>query len=233
MINIRELFLSTMLDEIGNAYQNGIDLRTPKTYALKQQEIKNTLNFNLPLSLINFYNQTAKLEILWKIDETEENTKQFKEDPYLIQTYFNNDYHWGVVSDFLTGFVNITNANDILNSEFNENQAYYYTLKNNIKDENENDFFPFDIQSDITACLKKEGGTIIDNIWLIHTTAEKIYDMKLTIEEYLQLAYEAKCIYHWQLVYLYKNTAEEYEIMKKILPKIFSHVQLDLSKFGI
>lgn len=231
MINIRNKFLTQMLEEIGYAFDHGVNLKTPKTYALKPLEIVNHNELILPQSVLDFYEQTAKLEIVWELVESDKNTKQFKEDEYLIEKYLNNDYDWGVVKDFLTGYINITNSNDIFNPDFCKEQAYYYILKNKV--ENEDDFFPFAIQSDVTACLKKESKSISDNIWLIHTSAEQVYDMKISVEEYLQLAYEAKCIHNWQLVYLFKEKTEEYEIMKRFLPKIFSHVSLDLSKFGI
>lgn len=220
-----------MIEEIGYAFDNGVNCKTPKTYALNPSELLNPNQLRVPSSVLDFYSQTAKLEVLWELVETDENTKQFREDEYLIEKYFNNDYDWGVVKDFLTGFINITHANEIFNPDFCKQQAYYYILKNKV--ENEDDFFPFDIQSDITICLKKETNSINDNMWLIHTSAEQVYDMEISLEEYLQLAYEAKCIHNWQLVYMFKDKAEEYQIMKRFLPKIFSHVTLNLSKFGI
>ena len=231
MKDIKKEFLRTMVNEIGYAEDYGYIIDTPVTVALPTQQIINSKNFELPQSLLDLYSKVANLQVLWEIYEADENMKQFKEDPFLIEKYFKKDYDWGSVKNFISGFINITNSNAIFNPEFNKQQAFYYTLQN--KNENENDFFPFDIQSDITACLKKDGDIIKDNIWLIHTTAEKVYDMQVTIEEYLQLAYEAKCLYHWQLVYIFKDKAEEYQIMKRFLPKIFSHVQLDLKDFGI
>lgn len=231
MKEVKKLFLRTMINELGYAEDNGFILDTPVTVGMNPQEFIDSSNLLFPKTLTDFYAQVSNLKVLWEIYESDENTKQFKEDEYLIEKYFNNDYDWGVVKDFLTGFINITHSNDIFNPDFCKEQAYYYILKNKV--ENEDDFFPFDIQSDVTACLKKETNSIIDNIWLIHTSAEQVYDMKISLEEYLQLAYEAKCIHNWQLVYLFKDKIEEYQIMKRFLPKIFSHVTLNLSKFGI
>lgn len=233
MINIKELFLNKMLEEIGYAFQHGVRLKTPVTHGLPAKELQNEFNLKLPQSLIDFYTQTSKLTLLWEIFEVDENTKQFKDNIFLKQNYFDKGYDWNVVKDMLTGYINITNSKDIFNTEFCKQQAYYYRLDFTKDLGNKDDFFPFDIQGHLTACLKKNGDTLLDNIWLVHEPSEKIYDMKITIEQYLQLAYESKCIYHWQLVYLFKQKEESYEIMKQFLPKILPHVILDLSKFGI
>ena len=67
----------------------------------------------------------------------------------------------------------------------------------------------------------------------MHTDAETMYDMEITIEEYLDLAYQAKGFHYWQLIYLFKEKSEYYELMKRILPKILPHVKLNLEAFGI
>lgn len=231
MKDTRKLFLETMVYEIGYAEQYGCILKTPVTHGLMPLEINNPKDLSIPTALIEFYAESSNLNILWEIVESDENTKQFKEDEFLIERFFKNDYSWGVIKDFLTGFINISSASDLFNPDFNSQQTFYYTLKN--KTENEDDFFAFDIQSSVTACLKKEGNAISDNVWLIHTDAEKVYDMKITIDGYLQLAYEAKCIRNWQLVYLFKDKAEEHAIMKRFIPKIFGHAPLNLSGFSL
>ncbi|MFY7672193.1 hypothetical protein ACOSP6_14000 [Tenacibaculum sp. MEBiC06402] len=230
MININELFLFKMLEEVGYAFEHGVNIKTPATYALPPSKLVKNENL-LPESLIAFYQQTSKLEVLWELQNTEENTIQFKEDKWLKEKYFDNNYDWGVVHEYLSGFINITKSEDIFNVDFCKSQSYYYTLSK--KEENENDYFPFDICWDLTACLKKEGDIIIDNIWLVHTNANEVYDMKIGIEEYLKLSYKSKCFHYWQLIYLFKEKSEYFELMRQFLPKILPHVELDLTDFGI
>ncbi|AXT61546.1 hypothetical protein D1816_14705 [Aquimarina sp. AD10] len=230
MININELFLFKMLEEIGYAFEHGVNIKTPATYALPPEEIAND-SINVPKSILDFYNQTSKVEIIWELQQTEENTKQFREDKFLNEKYFKYDYDWGVVHEYLSGFINITKAENLFNPAFCKDQAYYHTLSN--KEENQDDFFPFDICWSLTACLKKEGDKIVDNIWLVYTDAEAIYDMGVTVEEYLNLAYQAKGFHYWQLIYVFKEKTEYYELMKRYLPKMLPHITLDLKAFGI
>jgi len=230
MININEVFLSRMLEEIGYAFQHGVNIKTPTTYSLPPKEIINN-NAYLPQSILDFYNQTSGIEIIWELQQTEENTKQFKEDKYLNEKYLKNDYDWGVVHEYLSGLINITKVENLFNTNFCKDQAYYYTLFNS--QENQNDFFPFDICWSLTACLKREGDEIVNNIWLVYTEAEAVYDMGITIEEYLNLAYQAKGFHFWQLIYLFKEKTEYHELMKRFLPKILPHVTLDLKAFEI
>ncbi|MGS2764505.1 hypothetical protein [Sinomicrobium sp. M5D2P9] len=230
MINVNDFFLVKMLEEVGYAFEHGVIIKTPVTYALPSQGIeKNELI--LPENLIDFYEQTSKLEVLWELQDTVENTRQFKNDKWLKEKYLDNNYSWGVVHEYLSGYINITKSEDISNSGFCKEQGYYYTLSN--IEENQDDFFPFDICWSLTACLKKEGNKIIDNIWLVHTDANTIYNMKINIKEYLTLAYQAKSFHYWQLIYLFKEKSEYYELMKRFLPKILPHIKLDLKAFGI
>ena len=230
MININNLFLSKLLEEVGYAFQHGVSIKTPVTMALLPKTIEHS-ELILPDAILDFYNQTSKLEVSWEINNSEDNIKQFKEDSFIIENYFNNNYDWGVIHEYLSGYINITNSENIFNPIFCKRQAYYYTLTG--LDDDQDDFFPFDIHWSLTACLKKEENTIIDNIWLVHTDAETMHDMKITIEEYLNLAYQAKGFHYWQLIYLFKEKVEYHAIMKQFLPKILPHVSLDLIEFNI
>lgn len=230
MKNINEVFFNEILKEVGYAFQHGVNIKTPITHILLPKELNHN-KLNLPESIIDFYKQTSKLTISWEIQDTEQNTKQFKEDSWLKEKYLTNNYDWGVVHEYLSGFVNITNAEDIFNSLFCKKQAYYYTLSN--KKENQDSFFAFDICWSLTACLKKEGINVVDNVWLVDTDAEAVYDMGVTVEEYLNLADQAKGFHYWQLIYLFKQKSEYYELMNHFLPKILPHVKLNLEAFGI
>ncbi|CAL2055212.1 hypothetical protein [Tenacibaculum sp. 190524A05c] len=232
MINIFDLFDEKLIfEELGDS---PIRITTPKSSVrkskLKLKELfKNTL---FPNSLSEMYNQISHISILWNIvDEEESSVNQFKEDKWLKEKYLDNGYDWGVVNEYLSGFINITKSEEIFNADFCKNQGYYYTLSN--REENPDDFFPLDICWDLTACVKKEGNEILNNIWLVHTNANEIYDMKINIEEYLNLCYKAKGFHYWQLIYLFKTKSEYYELMKRFLPKMLPHINLDLSDFDI
>lgn len=230
MININDLFLSKMLEEIGYAFQHGVSLKTPVTMLLPPKKIEHG-DLTVPSSFLELYNQTSKLEVSWEIHNSQENIKQFVEDAFIVEKYLTNNYDWEVILEYLSGYINITKSEDIFNPTFCKEQAYYYTLTR--LNENPENFFPLDIHWSLTACLKKEGDTIIDNIWVVHTDGETIHDMKLTIEEYLNLAYNVKGFHYWQLIYVFKDETFYHELMKRFLPKIFPHIPLGLKEFNI
>ncbi|WP_264536428.1 hypothetical protein [Flavobacterium sp. N1736] len=228
MTNYKDLFLWTLIEEIGNAYTHGILIKTPVTVALPPKKLDTTLNVDD--SIMEFYSQTSRLELAWELTDTPENTEPFQKNEFIIENYLTKDYSWSFMKELLSGYINITASDSVFNKEYNDQQAFKYTLdKLNITD----DFFAFDIQSSVTACFKKTGDHVSDEIWLIHTDAEKVYDMKIKLEEYLNLAYQAKCFKNWQLVYLFGKKASEYELMKRFIPFIFKHIKTDLSSFNI
>ncbi len=62
---------------------------------------------------------------------------------------------------------------------------------------------------------------------------EALYDMKVTFEQYLELAYKAKCFNYWNLTYCLKEKSPSYELMKRFFSVIFPHLKPDLEEFGI
>lgn len=231
MIDLFDFFDEKLIfNDIGDS---PIKIATPKASVILNNNTSLTNNqMILPKSLVSVYEQISFITIIWNISSKEgSGIEKFKDNPWLQENYLNKGYQWDVIHEYLSGYINITKAEDVLNTNFCKEQAYHYTLKNLNK--NPEDFFPFDIHWSLTACLKKEGDTIIDNIWLVHTDGETLHDMKLTIEEYLHLAYKAKGFHYWQLIYILKEETFYHELMKRFLPKIFPHVDLDLKKFNI
>ncbi|CAI2766902.1 hypothetical protein [Flavobacterium collinsii] len=228
MINFKELFLWTLIVEIGNAYTHGVLIKTPVTAALPPKKLDTTLEIDD--LIIEFYNQTSRLELAWELTDTPENIEPFQKNEFIIENYLKKDYSWSFVKELISGYINITASDLIFDKEYNDQQTFAYTLK---KLKTTDTFFAFDIQSSVTACFKKTNNQVSDTIWLIHTDADKVYDMKIGLEEYLNLAYQAKCFKNWQLVYLFREKASEYELMKQFIPFIFNHIKTDLSAFDI
>jgi len=228
MTDFKELFLWTFIEEIGNASSHGTRLKTPVTVAMPPKKTDTTLTVDD--SIIEFYNQTSRLELAWQLTDTPENVKPFQENEFIIENYLKKDYSWSFVKELLCGYINITAADSVFNKSYNDSQAFSYTL-DALK--LPHDYFAFDIQSSVTACFKKTGNRVSNSIWLVHTEANKVYDMKIGIEEYLNLAYQAKCFKGWQLIYLFGKKASEHGLMEQFIPSVFSHIQLDLSAFDI
>ena len=235
MINYSDLFDEKLIYE--EICESPITLRTNMASVLtgKKNTIQKPDKILLDSSIEQFYSQIDLMQIHWDISaKSIEDVELFQNDPWIIENYLDRGYEWGVVNEMLSGFINIQKLEDILNPEFCREQGYYYKLK--YKDGvNPDDFIPFDICSGMTACLKVENGKILDNVWLVITedVDECLYDMQVTIDEYLNLAYQAKIFRHWQAIFLWKNEYDRFELMKRFLPLIVPHVKLDLSAFGI
>lgn len=98
------------------------------------------------------------------------------------------------------------------------------------------DLRPIDFNEYAVACMKVEDGKLIDNIYLYTGFGgfpEALYDMNVTFEQYLELAYKAKCFNYWNLTYCLKEKSPGYELMKRFFPVIFPHLEADLADFGI
>jgi hypothetical protein len=234
MTNFKQLFLETLKQELESTSAYNVTLKIHLARARSANAIYNPKGFTLPADLISLYQTCGDLTFLWHLADNDENTEPFRTNEYLTKTYYDNDYSWSFVSEtMLSGYINITSATDIFKPKFCKDQGYYYRLSANPKLGNKDDFFPFDITSHGTACLKKEGNEILDNIWFVDVDAEAVYNMNIGIADYLNLAYEAKCLAEWQATYVFQKKCQSYEIMKQILPQIMPNLSLNLNKFGI
>ncbi|MNJ90967.1 hypothetical protein D3C87_86070 [compost metagenome] len=231
MIDLREYFFNKLAtDEI----REGVTTPSVFVKSSSNPDLKKT---DFPDSLNELYKQIDLIKISWQISHKasgEEIVKGLKQDPWLKETYWDQGYEWGIIHEYLSGFINIQKLEDMLNPDYCKEQHYHLTIQHFVEEENPDDFLPFDITWDLTACLKKENGKIPDNIWLVHADGRAMYDMKISIEKYLELCYKAKGFHYWQLVYVLQEDAyENYELMKRFLPMLFPNVELDLSDFGI
>lgn len=199
--------------------------------------IKN--NLVLPVTLVNFYRQASKLNVNWNISENthddKENTSlQFKEDSWIKKEYLDNGYSWEAVKILLSGNLNITQLENVIDLENVKSTGMYQAAESlGLKG---GDLRPIDTNEFAVACMKVENGKLIDNMFLYTGFGgfpEALYDMKVTFEQYLELAYKAKCFNYWNLTYCLKKESPSYELMKRFFPMIFPHLQSDLSEFGI
>ena len=231
-----EIFEMKMInEELSQSRKHGVKVVIPIRSFIKNEksEIKQNFNIQLNQNLIDLYKEIDSQQISWSISNRDQNTIDlFKEDPWLIENYFNQGYDWAIVHEMLSGFINIQKLEDMFNPVFCREQSYFYTMSN-IDNYNPDNFIPFDIHWGLTACLKRENSKIVDNVWLVHTDANAVYDMQISIADYLNLAYQAKGFHYWQLIYIFKEKSTHYELMKRFLPNLVPHIELDLSGWNI
>ncbi|SDI24389.1 hypothetical protein SAMN05421846_105164 [Chryseobacterium taeanense] len=192
-----------------------------------------------PESLIDFYSQAAMLSLTWMIvDERFRNGKEreavFKEDPWIKKEYIDNGYSWEAVKILLSGNLNITQLTNVVDLEKVKLTGIYDAAIS--VGLNGGDLRPIDTNEFVVACMKVEDGKLIDNMYLYTGFGgfpEVLYDMKVTFEQYLELAYKAKCFNYWNLTYCLKEKSPSYELMKRFFPVIFPHIDPDLKEFGI
>jgi hypothetical protein len=234
MDNVRNQFYEKLIfEELGPAEENDLCITIPISSVPKSSNT-DFENIQFPESLNNLYRQVDYIEISWSIwpvptYETQYDIPTvFKEDAFLKENYWDEKVSWGIIHEQLSGSIGIQKAEDILNPEFCKEHIFNEVIDGL----NSEEFIPFDLHWNIMACLKKENGKILDNVWIVYYEGEEMYDMKVTIDKYMELCYKAKGFYDWQFAYLFRN-GENFQFMKRYLPMFFPHLELDLSDFGM
>lgn len=239
-MDVRKLLYKQLIrTELSKSKKNGCTLQIP-FHAFGEEKSSDSLNqmqkkmgINLPETLLDFYQKVEYVEIKWTLFEEEgdarDNTDQFKNHEWLRENYLDNGYAWSFVKEYLSGSIFISSVEKLLNQD--PQNSYYAVLE--AMGLNPQEYRLFDAQSRATALLRVENNMIVDNIWIIDLDSRELYDMKVGIEEYLNLGYKAKLFNAWQLVYILGQKIEFYELMKRYLPMIAPHLDLDLESFGI
>lgn len=242
MMDVKQFFHKQMIsEELSKSKNHGCTLYIPYTQfgvpldKGQLHSLQQKANVKLNVNLLAIYEKIEIINIQWEIYDKEGNSRdssgQFKQDEWLIENYLGNEYSWEFVKELLSGAIFLPPCKRLLGLENNSEENYFVVLEQMKIDPKL--FCPFDYQSQITALLMRADKKITDNIWILDLNAQKLYDMKIGIEEYLNLAYKAKLFNGWQLVYIHKKKTEHYELMKRFLPKLVPHLKLDLKEFSI
>jgi hypothetical protein len=182
----------------------------------------------------------------------EEDEARYEDDPWLKSQYLESDSveddddfeededeedddddyeeETETVSDILTGQISINDLEDLFD-ENASNWMFSFALAG-IQD-NWDGYFVLETHWELVVLIKREGDRILDNVWVADPDTGTLHDMQVTFERYLELAYLAKGFRKWQLTYLLKEEAPDYELMKRYLPQLLPGIDLDLSAFGI
>ncbi|MBX2950357.1 MAG: hypothetical protein KF704_13845 [Crocinitomicaceae bacterium] len=192
-----------------------------------------------PESLMDFYGQVGMLSVPWEIvNERFQNGKEresvFREDSWIKENYLDKGYSWEAVRILLSGNLNISELQNILDiDDLKATGIYQVAEKLGMKG---GDLRPIDFNEYAVACMKVEDGKLIDNIYLytgFGGLPEALHNMNVTFEQYLELAYKAKCFNYWNLIYCLKDKVPNQELMQRFFPVIFPHLEPDLEDFGI
>lgn len=163
--------------------------------------------------LKEIYAQMNALRVGW------EPQSPFKNDPALQKLLEEN----GLSDEFSTEDINGT-INILSPLEMFDRKKFGGLHKDGI------DYLPFDLHYNLAICFKVEDG-IQNNLYIFNTEdPDTIIDMKIGCRQYLQLAYEAKLLYHWQYAFVKKDSLRN-QFLRVILPEVFPFVELDLSNF--
>lgn len=229
--------------EICKSRLNGCTLMAPGPgfgRGISLEEIKvQSSNSNVELfeSLIDFFADVKNIIMSWEIDDdgaADDTSSQFKNNPWLKEHYYDKGYSWSFVKEQLSGYLNTATLSQVLNNDPRQTEMSYYVVAESIlKDENPDLIRPIDILDGTVAFVRVKDNKLIDNIYLMNTEGHEIFDMGITFEKYLDLAYKANLFKNWQWVYLLREKSPSYELMKRFFPVIFPHLEPDLSEFGI
>ena len=180
---------------------------------------KFSFSSDLRKKLVDIYSQVNVLTVNWIInkDKLEELLKGHQ---WLKENFPSSEFSFEKIRELLSGTINIARPDELIDTS-----KYAFLKRGNTQ------YLAFDFNYGLIACFKHENGIIEDNIYIFDTEdPDRIHDMKIGCEEYLQLAYEAKLLHSWQYAYLYKDSHHNKRLLK-MLPEIFPSVELELSSF--
>lgn len=164
---------------------------TKPSEAVKREDLETILkenNLSFPESLMDFYGQVGMLSATWKIvDETFQNGKEreavFREDSWIKENYLDKGYSWEAVRILLSGNLNISELQNILDiDDLKATGIYQAAEKLGMKG---GDLRPIDFNEYAVACMKVEDGKLIDNIYLytgFGGLPEALHNMNVTFE---------------------------------------------------
>jgi hypothetical protein len=224
MIDILNNLRNSLIKEIDESYEGAIPVEIRVRKRTRPIEIKSTNSFSpqLELEISNVYSAFESFSILWDISQSL-NLKTFTENEWFQNNISKEEYSLSFISEILGGNINIVSHHELLTDK--DHLSYLRTPTT--------EYLPFDRHWSLTACLKKENGKVENNLYLFNAEDPgPPLDMKIGLLRYLELAYQAKLLYHWQYAYMFRDSFHN-EKMRVMLPLIFPHVKLDLSGFGI
>jgi len=244
MINIKEQFINKLYyEEIeGSNFLLCPGAATRPSEAISSPDLRTLLkeqNLDFPDNLIDFYGQVGMLSIPWEIvgervKNGHEREAMFKNHTWIKEHYFEKGYSWEAVRILLSGNLNIAGLQNIIDIEDLKATGIYQAAENvGLKG---GDLRPIDFNEYAVACMKVDDCKLIDNIYLYTGFGGfpvALYDMKVSFEHYLELAYKAKCFNYWNLIYCLKDKVPNQKLMRKFFPLIFPHLTPDLEDFGI
>lgn len=186
---------------------------------LKVQDIP-YFSQSLKQELAVIYEQVYEMFFLWELQPQSDTL--ILADEWLKKEYLEQGYDLPSMREELSGMMKLIPLDEMI-----DDKSHVFWLNSNIER-----YYPFDVHYNLTACLKKWNGIVENNIYIYHNRIPKVFDMKVTIMDYLDLAYQSKAFYNWQMAYI-NRSGGDWEKMRRMLPKIFPNLTLDLGRFGM
>lgn len=202
-------------EEICKSRKNGCTLMAPgpgfgsgtDIEEIKVQSSSNSIE--LFESLIDFFADVKHIFMSWEIVDdgaSDDTSSQFKKDSWLKEHYYDKGYSWEFVKEQLSGYLNTATFTQVLNLDDRQKEMSYYVVAESVlENENPDLIRPIDILDGTVAFVRIKDNKLIDNIYLMNTYSHEIFDMEITFEKYLDLAYKAKLFKDWQWAYLLKE----------------------------
>lgn len=190
-------------------------------------------------SVKDFYTQVSDIELHYEISEgmkrgRPDTSIQFKEDVWLKEHYLDAGYTWEALKILVSGHMQIASLDDILDIDKIKSCGLYdASIKVGLE---AGSLRPLDFNEFAISCLKVEDGKLIDNVYVYAGFGEyepTLFDMKVGLEKYLELAYKAKCFNYWNLIYCMREKVQLHALMKHTWPMLFPQLTPDLEEFGI
>lgn len=218
--------------EFNSGKINNIVIESPRRLVSASRETFD-LNYKVPESYLHVYEQIRTVHFMWELSEGSDTQNAIMNNPVVQKDLLEKQglTTFSEIKQWISGGIQIPSFSEAFSMEANSNKGYYVTAQ--YLGLNPNSFIPIDIGPSLTAYLKLENNELIDRIIIIDDAALEVYDMEISLEKYFELAIACKLFTNWQTAYIFQEKANNYMLLKEVLPLIFPVDTLDLSAFGI
>ena len=207
----------------------GIQMRKPAVVVTPDQEALafEIADWSIRLSdgLHAFLSSLSMVKISWQLAPGSALARALEADPWVRSNYLDEGYSFSCLEELFSGDMTYLDLGSMILENRASDAGYKGALKYCKIDEQPVDvgeFYPFEYHWGVVALLRKDAsGALGDRVWLLQQEQDPwIVDMKVTLAQYVELAYRARGFHHWQLAYLNRKDPT-FARMKFALPKMF------------
>ena len=207
----------------------GIQMRTrPVVVAPDAEALASEIadwSIHLTDGLHAYLTNLSRVKISWHLVPDSALARALEADAWIRSNYLDQGYSFSFLDELLSGDMAYLDIGSMILENRAPDAGYKGALQYCKIDGQPVDvdaFYPFEYHWGLVALIRKDAsGALSDQVWLLQQEQDPwVVDMKLTLAQYVELAYRAQGFHHWQLAYLNRRDPT-FARMKFALPKMF------------